>query len=345
MAKTFIYTNELKPGMKVAETIFNDYGAIVIAEGTILDDHLIKKLDNLKLYKIKVFGEDKDIPPHEVSESFKTQYNENVDSVKGVLYGLAVGKSIDIEKVDKVVKSVVVKIDEKRDIVRCINQIKNVDEYTYTHSVNVSLLSMLIGKWMGFSKDKLLLVVQAGLLHDIGKIKVPTEILNKPGKLTSEEYEEMKKHTVYGYRLLEKEASINREVCLAVLMHHEREDGSGYPTGAKGEKINQMAKIIAVADIYDAMTSDRVYRERESPFEVFELMEEKTVGILDVRVVNAFLNNIAAYYVGDFARLNSGEICEIVYINPRHVSKPIVKVEERYIDLSVEKELRIREIL
>lgn len=331
--------------MEIAETIVNDYGSIVISEGTILDEHMIKKLDNLNYNKVRVVDEEKNIAVSEVSESFNTQYNASVNYVKNILYDLAVGKSISTVKVDKVVTSVVARLNEKRDIVRCINQIKSADEYTYTHCVNVSLLCMLLGKWLGFSKDKLILLVQAGLLHDIGKAKVPREILNKPSQLTPEEYEEIKKHTVYGYRMLEKENKIDQEVRLAVLMHHEKIDGSGYPTGAKGDKINKIARVIAVADIYDAMTSNRVYREKDSPFEVFHIMEEETVNKLDVTVVNAFLNNIAAYYIGDFARLNTGELCEIVYINPRHVSRPIIKVDDRYIDLTEKRELKILEIL
>jgi len=345
VSKTFLPLRELKPGMRIAETILNDYGSIVISEGTILDDHMIKKLVNLKCSEVRVIERDQNFVVSEISESFNASYNSSVNSFKSVLYDAAIGKNINMEKVDKVVTSVVARLNEKRDIVRCINQIKSADQYTYTHCVNVSLLCMLLGKWMGFSKDKLLMLVQAGLLHDIGKSKVPREILNKPSTLTPEEYEEIKKHTIYGYRILEKEHEVDQEVRIAVLMHHEKIDGSGYPTGAKGDKINMMARVIAVADIYDAMTSNRVYREKESPFEVFHIMEEESVGKLDVAVVNAFLNNIAAYYIGDFAKLNTGEICEIVYINPRHVSRPIIKVDDRYIDLMEERELKILEIL
>jgi putative nucleotidyltransferase with HDIG domain len=345
VSKVFLPLREVKPGMRIAETILNDYGSIVISEGTILDDHMIKKLFNLNYSKVRVVEKENNFSSSEISESFNTSYNASVNCFKSVLYDAAVGKNLNMDKVDKVVTSVVARLDEKRDIVRCINQIKSADQYTYTHSINVSLLCMLLGKWMGFSKDKLLMLVQAGLLHDIGKSKVPKEILNKPSKLTPDEYEEIKKHTVYGYRMLEKEPEIDREIRIAVLMHHEREDGSGYPTGAKGDKISMMAKVIAVADIYDAMTSNRVYREKESPFEVFHIMEEEYVGKLDVAVVNAFLSNIAAYYIGDFAKLNTGEVCEIVHINPRHVSRPIIRVDDKYIDLTVEKELKIQEIL
>lgn len=343
MNKVFISPSKLKSGMKIAQTILNDYGSMVIAEDTIVDDHIMKKLLNLSIDKIKVYEDDKENSVY-ISDGFMDEYNENVESVKLLLTEAASGNGINVIVVNKVVDTIVNRAIEKRDIVRCINQVKDVDEYTYNHSVNVSLLSMLIGKWLGFTQEKLQLVTQAGLLHDIGKVNIPLGILNKPGKLTGEEYEEIKKHSVYGYRMLEN-STVSKEVSLGVLMHHEREDGKGYPTGAKGDKINAFAKVIAVADIYDAMTSNRVYRGKESPFEVFELMEEKTIGELDTKVVYAFLHNIAAYYIGDSIKLSSGELGEVVYINPRHISRPIVKVGENYYDLSKNSKLKIEEII
>ncbi|WP_010243204.1 HD-GYP domain-containing protein [Acetivibrio cellulolyticus] len=343
MKKLFINPFELVPGMKIAETILNDYGAIVISEGTILDDHLINKLGNLGLYRLQIFvGDDVKV---ENPDSFTESYNESVSDYKKIISDIANGVDLNPTKIDNVVNSVLQRVEEKRDIVSCLNQIKSADEYTYTHSVNVSLISMLIGKWMKFEPERIKLLVQAGLLHDIGKTLVPLEILNKPGKLTQLEFAEMKKHTVYGYRILEKVPSISKDVLAAVLMHHEKEDGTGYPTGLGGDKINMLAKIVSVADIYDAMTSNRVYKDKESPFEVFQLIEENSIGTLNPIVVNAFLSNIAAYYIGDKVKLASGEIGEIVYINPRCVSKPIVKVDDKYIDMLTEKDVKIKEII
>lgn len=345
MPKMALFSYELEPGMMLAETIVNDYGAIVVSEGTVLDEHTIRKLGNLNLSRIQVLCDKNDVPVQETEDNFKTQYNENIDSVKYILHDLGNGNGIDMKKVNDIADSVVINAGEKKDIVKCLNQIKSTDDYLYTHSVNVSLLSMLLGKWIGLDSKDIEKLVQAGLLHDIGKVKVSPEILNKPGKLTDEEYEEIKKHTVYGYRILEKEKDISKDICTAVLMHHEREDGSGYPVGIKGDKINKFAKILAVADIYDAMTSNRVYKGRESAFQVFRMMEQEAIGKLDIKVVNALLNNLASYYIGDFARLNNGQVCEIVYINPWHVSRPIVRVDGNYIDLLNKTELITEEIL
>ncbi len=342
MRKILTKIDDCIPGMEIAETIYNDYGVAILSEKTILDTHLIKKLQNLNIDKIKIF--EQFIPPND-SELFRIQHNANVDMVKNIFLDITLGEKISTEAVSSVSKSVINRIDENRDIVGCINSIRNVDEYTYSHSVNVSLLCMLIGKWLKFDVKKISQLVEAGLLHDVGKSKIPAAILNKPGKLSKEEFDEIKHHPVIGYRLLEEDKLFDEDVCKGVLMHHEREDGSGYPIGLKGNQIHQFAKIIAVADIYDAMTSTRIYREKESPFKVFELMEDHAFGFLDTIVVRTFLNNIAAYYLGDFVMLNTGEKAEIIYINSRHVSQPVVRSGEKYIDLSIEKSASIVELL
>ncbi len=343
MKKSFVYLSDLVPGMKIAETVLNDYGAIVIYEGTILDYNSINKLKNIGAFRLQIF--DEEYVEVETKHMFKKKHADNVRKVKELISGISSGKDLEPSKIDNVVDSVLDRLEERSDIVSCLNQIRSADEYSYSHSVNVSLISMLIGKWMKLGKERIRLLVQAGLLHDIGKTKIPLEILNKPGKLTKEEFEEMKKHTVYGYRILEKLPSVSKDVLAAVLMHHEKEDGSGYPTGLTGEKINLLAKIVSVADIFDAMTSNRVYKDKESPFEVFKFMEEDSIGKLSPVVVNLLLNNIANYYIGDRVRLCSGEIAEIVYINPRCVSKPIIKIGDRYIDMLVEKDFKIKEFV
>ncbi|MCX7920687.1 MAG: HD-GYP domain-containing protein [Clostridia bacterium] len=345
MRKILIKVSECEPGMIIADSIYNDYGAAIISENTVLDNHLIRKLVNLGISKVKVFQQPQKAIEENTMEGFANQYNDNLEVMKDMMHDISSGKNIDIDVVNKITDSIYVGINENRDILSCINQIRDVDEYTYTHCVNVSLVSMLIGKWLKLNPTKIRLLVQAGLLHDIGKSRVPLEILNKPGPLTEAEYNEIKKHPVHGYRILEKLPYIDKDVCKGVLMHHEREDGSGYPVGLKGTQIVDLAKVISVADIYDAMTSDRVYRVKGTPFKVFELIENNTFGYLDPIVTNAFLKNIAAYYIGDYVRLNTGEIAEVIYINPWHISQPIIKIENAYIDLTVHKEISIAEMV
>jgi HD-GYP domain-containing protein (c-di-GMP phosphodiesterase class II) len=345
MKKVFISVNDCRSGMQIAESIFNEYGAIIITENTTLDSFIIDRIKTLGLAKIKVYDNNEDMIVVSGSELFRAQYNENLIVIKSILRDISTGKEISPEKVNQATDSIIARINENRDIVSCINQMREVDEYTYTHCVNVSLLSMLIGKWLKYDYYRIKSLVSAGLLHDIGKGKISPDILNKPGPLSKDEFDEIKKHTVYGYKLAESLPGLNDDTLKGILMHHEREDGSGYPFGLKGDKIHDFAKIIAVADIYDAMTSNRAYGNMECPFEVLERIERNSFGILDHRVVSVFLQNIASYYMGDFVKLSTGDIGEIVFINPFNVSKPIIKVDDVYLDLSHEKEIKVLELI
>jgi HD-GYP domain-containing protein (c-di-GMP phosphodiesterase class II) len=345
MKKVFVSVNDCTSGMQIAENIFNEYGAVIIAENTTLDNFIIDRIKNLGLVKVKVFDYNDDMIIVSGSELFRAQYNENLNVVKNVLHDISIGKEITPEKINQATDSIVTRINENRDIVSCINQMREADEYTYTHSINVSLLSMLIGKWLKYDYYRIKSLVSAGLLHDIGKGKISPDVLNKPGGLNKEEFEEIKKHPVYGYKLAETLPGLNDDILKGILMHHEREDGSGYPFGLKGDQIHDFAKIVAVADIYDAMTSNRVYKNMECPFDVLECIEKNSFGTLDHRVVSVFLKNIASYYMGDFVKLSTGDIGEIVFINPFNVSKPIIKVDDAYLDLSHEKEIKILELI
>jgi putative nucleotidyltransferase with HDIG domain len=342
MQTCFVNVWDLKRGMILAEAIYNSYGAVIVGEETEVDDNLISKLDALNINRVKVYRQDE--ASRKAAEVTK-EYTENIGVIKDIIYDISVGKSLKMEVVNNVSETVCSRVNDAAGIVNCLNEIRGVDEYTYTHSMNVSLLSMLITKWLGCSEEKIKLATQAGLLHDIGKSKIDQNILIKPAKLTDEEFEEMKKHPVYGYKICEKTPGVPREVCMAVLMHHEREDGSGYPMMAKGHQISDLAKIVAVADVYDAMTSNRAHRARVCPFEVFSEMLYNFFGNLDINIVKVFVSNMANFYIGEYVKLNSDEIGEIVHINPRDVSRPLIRIDNAIIDLMVERNLKIIELV
>lgn len=180
-------------------------------------------------------------------------------------------------------------------IINALDKIKRIDEYTFTHSINTAFYSMFIAIWMGFNDQQVINATQAGLLHDIGKIYLPDKILNKPGSLTEVEYEIMKKHTLYGYFLLNEFGEFNQEVKRAVLFHHERCDSLGYPLNASPDYVGIVSQIVAVADVYDAMTTDRVYKKASPPFEVIKFLSTDGMKVLDNRVLDIFLTNIPVY--------------------------------------------------
>lgn len=345
MKKVFVSIYDCKPGMQLAEDIYNEEGVLIATENMILDGHTIYLIENLGITRVKVFANNNDMVVVSGTELFRAQYDENVNTIKGILHDISTGKDIGPDRVNHATDSIIFRINENRDIVNCINDMRDSEDYLYTHSINVSLLCMLIGKWLKYDYTRIKSLVTSAFLHDIGKIKIAPEVLNKPGHLTPEEFEEVKKHSSIGYKIAESIPDLNEDILKGILMHHEREDGSGYPFGLKGEQIHQFGKIIAVADIYDAMTSNKSYRKKICPFDVVESIEKDYFGVLDHRVSSVFLHNIASYYIGNFVKLSNGDIGEIIYINSNSVSKPIIKASNQFIDLTINKDIRIDELI
>jgi len=332
-----------KPGMQVSEEIINNFGAILVHKYTVLDDYTVNKLINFGIEKIKVFEEYE--PKVENDKAIDVVYEEKVNEFKTIIKDIGIGKKLDTLKVQKIVTDLSENFTSINDIITNLKANRSIDEYTYSHSLNVSLLCSLIGNWLGLNPSQKRTLAYCGLLHDIGKSKIPHEILYKPGPLTPSEFEEMKKHSVMGYKILEGNIAINKDILLAVLMHHEREDGSGYPFGLKGNKISFYAKITAIADVFDAMTSDRVYRKKQTCFDVFEMFESEYLTKCDANILLTFLSRVASYYIGSNVKLSDGSYGEIVFINHKAISKPIVRLEDsRIVDLSMEKGLVIEEV-
>ncbi len=345
------------PGMITAETIYNNYGAVIVWENTKLDDTSIRRLKDFKIENIQIFEsslpykqlkEDKiptkaAIRPEEIP--FTEAYEKDTDAFKSILHDLSTGKTVSLNKTIEIANSVYSRKNDNREIINCVTQIRKVDEYTYYHCVNVSLLSMLIGKWMKLASDDIYMLVQAGLLHDIGKSLISADILNKPGKLTDEEFLMMKKHSEYGYYLVKGLKGIDERVSEAVYYHHEREDGSGYPLGLPGAEISQFAKILGVADTFDAMTANRTFKLKKSPFNVFDMMQFGCFGYLDPVIMDVFLANISHYYIGYKVKLSDGRIAEVVYINRQQYGKPVLKVDGAFMDMAVAKNISIEEVL
>ncbi len=339
-----VYVYESEPGMIAAEDVFNNYGAILIHKNTILDLYSIEKLNNLGINQIKVF---KEYVPIEIdSPDVAEIYEENISEFKNVVNNIGFGKSLDTIKVQNIVAKLKDTFTSVNDILTSLNSVREIDDYTYSHSVNVALLSSLISKWINLDETQCKLVTYCGLLHDIGKSKISPEILNKPGPLTLSEFEEIKKHPIIGYKILEKNIAINKDIAIGVLMHHEREDGSGYPFCLKSPQISLYAKIIAIADMFDAMTSNRVYKNRKTPFDVFNIYESEYLSKCNTRILLTFLRRVASFYIGNSVRLNNDQLGQIIFINDKRISKPMVKLEDgSIIDLSMESGLTIVELL
>ncbi|QNU65700.1 HD-GYP domain-containing protein [Ruminiclostridium herbifermentans] len=336
-------------GSFLGNDVYSTFGNMIVPEDTLITEYILKKLKNFGIekvytYTINTIHGDEYLDSSDINDGQK-KYIENVNKAKELLQNLASGKKLDFGVAEEISEDIYSKINDSSTLMDCVNSVRVADEYTYAHMINVSVYGMLIAKWMGLRKEQVQDVVMAGLLHDVGKSQIPIDILNKKGSLNEEEYEIMKKHTVYGFEIIKNNKEINMDVKRAVIMHHEKEDGTGYPFGIKGNQKNLYAKILTVADIFDAITSNRVYSKRQTPFEAFKELERVGYEVVDPKVMMAMLNNMPSYYVGSKVRMQNGEVGEVVYVPYQCAYAPIIKVNEKFYDYSKEREPLIAEFL
>lgn len=226
-----------------------------------------------------------------------------------------------------------------------INQMHSINDSIYAHCINVALISRMLGRWLRLEQQNLNILTSCGLLHDIGKLAIPDEILNKPGKLTDEEFKTIKSHPALGYQMLAKQ-NIDPRIKQAVLLHHERYDGSGYPSGIQGEQVPDFAMIVAIADVYDAMTATRSYREPLCAFQVIENFERDGYQKYHTKYIHTFLHQIASTYQSNRIILNDGRVAKIVMLNQNRLSKPMIQLDSgECIDLSTQTDLFIQKVL
>lgn len=219
----------------------------------------------------------------------------------------------------------IVNIDEAT-IFQILNNVRTVDEYLYTHSTNVAVLNGLMGKWLGLSNKDVSSLIRAGLLHDIGKLKIPPHILNKPGELTKDEFAIIKTHPVHAYNMLISSGELDPVVLAAARNHHEKVNGKGYPDKLIYDDIPLAARITAISDVYDAMITRRAYKDAHSPFEILEEFAKGSFVDLDMDLLQVFISNLPGELVGKSVLLSNGSIGEIVFVDESNLLYPIVKV-------------------
>jgi putative nucleotidyltransferase with HDIG domain len=220
-------------------------------------------------------------------------------------------------------------------------RLNNLDDVTFNHSLNVSILAHIFGIWLHLDPTELEELTLAGLLHDIGKLKVNADILNKPAKLTDEEFTQIKKHTVLGYEMIAA-TDLPDSVKHTILMHHEKMNGAGYPLGLSWNNIHPYAKIVSIVDIYDAMTAERPYHKRFHPFHVIKMFEEECYGVLDTHYLYIFLEHIAHNFLHDKVILSNNDQANIIFINKQSPSRPIVEtLHKNIIDLYTNPKIEI----
>lgn len=318
----------VEEGMILAKTLYGAMGEVLLREGTtILNSYIskIRKLGYAGMYINDSISEDIEVEEI-VSEELKMQTIRQVKNFMVLKNNNPKEIQKSYEGLEDLMNQMVDEIASNKDMIVNMIDLKVASNYTFYHSVNVCVLSIVLGVAMGLNKDELYLLGMSSLLHDMGKIFTPDFILNKPGKLTPDEFAIIKKHPGDGYTYVKKKLDVHTKVYVGIHDHHERFDGSGYPDKKSGKEISLFGRIISVTDVYDALTSDRPYRKGVLPSEGMEYIMGAGGTIFDLDIVKVFSNKIAPYPVGTCVNLSNGSAAIVVENYQHFCLRPLVKV-------------------
>ena len=337
--RKFMRTRQLKPGMRVDHPVSDRLGRVLVARGATLDEYIIEamlKMGIMSVYIQEITDDDENEPISPAAqkniERLRTEDRSKVSLSASVRERVAEGiqyvySNTDdpalVQATDSIADTLISAIQENDAMAIDISALKTSDEYTFKHSVDVATISMIVAKKMGMTDEEIHEIGVAGLLHDVGKTKIPLEILNKPGRLDDAEFEVMRQHSVYSYRIIQNNADLSEEVKLGVLQHHEKINGAGYPIGVSGQQISPYAKVLAVADIYDALVTERPYKSAFSQREAIEMIMSMTQE-LDLFAMESFLQSMILYPVDSIVELSNGEKAKVVKNSPYYILRPTV---------------------
>lgn len=314
-----------RAGLYVARTILSLDGIVLLYAGSKLTE---ENIQHLKSYNItEIYIEDELSKGIVVTDVVREDIVLDVKAkIKTIMTTPSLKISVDGKKIMELVEKLLDNILNSDFIIANLSDIRSIDDYTYSHSVNVCILSLITGIALGIKGENLKDLGVGALLHDIGKIMIDEKILQKPTNLTINEFDEVKKHTVYGYEILKNSNDVNSTAHIIALSHHERKDGSGYPYNLKNNDIPLPARIVAIADVYDALTTNRIYRKKMLPHEVVDYMCSLSNKHFDKTCLDAFISHIANYPVGTAVMLNSGEKGLVAKYNKNFPNRPVVRV-------------------
>ena len=372
-------SKELAVGMVTTQPIKTPLGQILAPAGTIIDQRLLR---HIAIYRVDYVTVDEESIPSMADAAENTTLPEDKPaeefdlkaSVKKMTSAQKAASSVEVHKFEveyfsaiqqikpfllaAVEKGTTIPCEELLDIIYPLFEEKTVQQMfdllrnlrsntdlVYAHSLNVALTARMLGRWLKMDMHDLNQLTIAGLLHDIGKLTIPEVILDKPGTLGDEEYAIMKSHTKRGYDIL-KNMDLDSRIKKAALMHHERCDGSGYPSGLTEENIDDFAMIIGIADVYDAMTAARSYRSPLCPFQVIANFEKDGYQKYQTKYILTFLRKIAVTYQSNRVILSDGRGCNIAMLNSQDLSRPLVRFDDNScLDLSKERDLFIKTVI
>lgn len=313
-----IYTKKieiasLRPGDILAHNLYFDNGLLIAKAGIALTDETLAFFSHIKS-KI-------------VTLDLSKVYDQSIIKSRLLFSKAQTGDIPEEKEILEMLEPFIKEVDRETNILRLLYQMKSQDAYTFQHTINIGVLAYCIGKWAGYTDDSLIDIALAGTMHDIGKSLIPMEILNKPDKLTAEEFDIIKRHSQLGYELLSRQSSHKDSTKKTALQHHERSNGLGYPLGLAAHEIHPYAKIVAVADVYHAMTSKRVYKDKINPFVVLDHLQ-KNIDSLDTKLVLVFIDNLLSSLMSTQVVLNNGRTADVLYIDKYNIRYPLIRLAE-----------------
>jgi putative nucleotidyltransferase with HDIG domain len=352
-----IFIDDISPGDVIARDIFSSEGRMLISKGTIFREHFAVRLEEMGIEEIYINSDNDDSDPNiEIENLFSDTEkskiafdiendieNEKVHiddiiyertrlqaqiQVKKMMVRFGSINHSNLEKVHNIVDEVIEQLLSKKDIVLTLSKLRSIDDYTYEHSVNVCVLSLIVGIDLNIDKDSLKKLGIGAILHDIGKVGISENIIKKPTRLSQNEFEDIKKHTEYGYEILRR-TNVSEEAAQIALYHHERYDGTGYPEGLKGEEIPLFSRIVAVADVYDAISNDRVYKKKLSPDKVFRQLAQLANKHFDASIMEMFVRHINLYPTGIGVVLNTNHKGIVIAQNKLLPESPKIRLFKR----------------
>ncbi|MDT8902901.1 HD-GYP domain-containing protein [Anaeroselena agilis] len=325
-----ISVQDLSPGMLIDKEVISEEGVVLLERGTRLTHWQIANLRNWRVPC--VFVDERQPPladmpsPYLSTAAFLGEYVRTVDAIRHTFEHIRVFREVPILEMEELVDQRITLLAETVGVLDYLYEIRLHSDHTFQHSLNVAIIAAVLGRWRKYKGAQLKDLVLAGLLHDIGKLFVPQTVLDKPSTLSPREFEVIKRHPHEGYTLIHNEQRLSEGAKLGILQHHERCDGSGYPGKLAGDQIHPFAQIIAIADIYNAMTSDRTYRRRLTPLAALEAIADQMHAKLETGVCLTFLDNMREHFTGNNVILSTGQRAKIIVLNTRdrYWTKPVV---------------------
>jgi HD-GYP domain-containing protein (c-di-GMP phosphodiesterase class II) len=342
--------HDLKPGMIVGEDIFGNFDLLYAPKGEVLTERLITGISRLGHTEILIESNNPPTPSTPVNNVPQTtepkkDYSDVITHMSSEIAKHRLLNKDCFRPIRESILNVFNYLILEDGFLGHFDRLLKKDPYSINHSIHVSMLSALIGEWLLLSENAIYELALAGMLHDIGKTEIPESILKKPDPLRPDEWLLVQNHPEYSFDISKDHKSLSHDILQAIANHHERMDGSGYPNQLTAADIHPYAKIMAVADVFDAMTTKRYYGELHNVFEAADILFQESLDKLDPQATDTLLRNLHKLYVGTKVRLSNQTEGEIVYVNKFNPNKPLIKSGEQFYDMLSPESPKIIQIL